>query len=311
MARFDRTYRLLVGAAGKKGIEIGPPFRITFDIEKDASEQPNPHTIRVYNLKPETRVAISAPDTRCVLYAGYAEEDGAVLLAAGAVTFAYTFFDGPDVVTELEVRDGYIEIRDTAVSLGFGAGASAKRIVRDIAKQMGLSLVMADDIPDRTWQNGFAFYGPARQALHKVVQGAGLEWSIQNQTLQVVAKRGTTRRQAVVLAADSGLIGYPERTREGAREKAKVKDETSGRRANLVSAAQQRDGWKVRSLLLPQINPGDLVKLESRSVTGFFRAERARHTGDSEGGDWQTELDVVDRYAPPPQMPKAKAKGKT
>ncbi|WP_029046248.1 hypothetical protein [Cupriavidus sp. amp6] len=301
MARFDRTYRLLVGKSGGKGLEIAPPIRITFEVDKDASEQPNPHKIRIFNLKPETRRSIEVPDTRCVLYAGYAEEDGPVLMAAGAVTFGYTYFDGPDVVTELEVRDGYVEVRDTAVSLGYGAGASAKRIVSDIAKQMGLPLIMADDAPERTWQNGFSFYGPARQALHKVVQGTGLEWSIQNQTLQVVPKRGTTKRQAVVLAADSGLIGYPERTREGAREKARVKDERTGKRANLVSAAQQRDGWRVKSLLLPQINPGDPVKLESRSIEGFYRAESVKHTGDSEGGDWQTELELVDRNAPPKQ----------
>ncbi|WP_456281591.1 hypothetical protein M1D55_19305 [Cupriavidus sp. JZ107] len=298
MARFNRVYRALIGPAGRPGIEIKPPIRVTFDIDKDASEQPNPHKIRFFNLAPATRKGIEEPDLRCVLYAGYGEEDGPILLAAGAITFAYSYFDGPDVVTELEVRDGYVEIRDTAVSLGYGPGATARTIITDIAKQMGLPLVMARDVPDRAWQNGFSFYGPARQALHKVVQGTGLEWSIQNQTLQVVPKRGTTLRQAVVLAADSGLIGYPERTREGAREKARVKDERTGNRANLVSAEQQRDGWRVRSLLLPQVNPGDLVKLESRSAEGFYRAENVKHTGDSEGGDWQTELHLVDRKAP-------------
>ncbi|CAG9173052.1 phage protein [Cupriavidus respiraculi] len=299
MARFNRDYRLQLGKAGQQGVEIRPPIRITFDITKDASEQPNPYKIRIYNLKPDTRRALEEPDVRCLLYAGYAEEDGPVLLAAGAVTFGHTFYDGPDVVTELDVRDGYVEIRDTAVSLGYGPGARASMIIRDIAKQMGLPLVMPDNAPDRVWQNGFSFYGAARQALHKVVQGTGLEWSTQNQTLQVVAKRGTTMRTTVALAADSGLIGYPERTREGAREKARVRDERTGDRANLVSAAQQRNGWRVRSLLLPQINPGDLVKLESRTTEGFYRAESVKHVGDSEGGDWQTELELVDRYAPP------------
>lgn len=76
---------------------------------------------------------------------------------------------------------------------------------------------------DRRRQQGFSFYGAARTALHKVTQGTGLEWSIQNQQLQVVRRRGTTRRKAVVLAGDTGLIGYPERTREAAREKARVR----------------------------------------------------------------------------------------
>ncbi|WP_249278495.1 phage protein [Bordetella genomosp. 2] len=288
-----------MGKAGQTGVEITQPLRITFEIEKTTSEQPNPHKIRVYNLAAATRRAIEEPDLRCVLYAGYAEEHGPILMAAGAITFAYTAYDGPDVFTELEVRDGYVEIRDTAVSLGYGPGARASVIVREIARQMGLPLILEDDAPDRTWAHGFSFYGPARQALHKVVAGTGLEWSIQNQQLQVIARGGTTRRQAVVLAADSGLLGYPERTREGAREKAKVKDRDTGEIRQIVSAQQQREGWRVSSLLLPSINAGDLVKLESRSVQGFYRADGVRHVGDSAGGDWQTQLDLVDRYAPP------------
>jgi hypothetical protein len=299
MARFNRVYRLQVGRAGSPGLEITAPVRIQFEIAKDSGEQPNVHKIRLYNLAPDTRNRIDQPDLRCLLYAGYAEEDGAILIAAGTITMAQTRFDGSDVVTELEVHDGYVEIRDTAVTLGYGPGVAATAIVRELARQMGLPLMMAQDVPDRTWQNGFSFYGPARQALHKVVQGTGLEWSIQNQTLQVVAKRGTTRRQAVVLAADSGLRGYPQRTRAASSEKDKSRNGQGGTRANLVSAAQQRDGWQVQSLLLPQINPGDLVKLESRLANGFYRADSVRHTGDTDDEQWHTELQLVEPNASP------------
>lgn len=304
MPRFDRVYRLLVGKPNQKGVEIVQPIRITFDVRKDTEEEPNDHTIRVYNLAAATRRALEEPGLRCVLYAGYADEGGPLLVASGSVVFAYTKFEQPDVVTELIVKDGYTEVRDTAISVGLGPGAQASAIIRDIARQMGLPLVMADDVPDRRWQQGFSFYGAARTALHKVTQGTGLEWSIQNQQLQVVQRRGTTRRQAVVLAADTGLLGFPERTREAAREKAKVKDQTTGDNVNLVSAQQQRDGWRVQSLLLPTLNPGDLVKLESKSVEAFLRVEGLQHSGDSAGGNWQTELQLVDRYAPP----KTKAK---
>lgn len=304
MPRFDRVYRLLVGKPNQKGVEIVQPIRITFDVRKDTEEEPNDHTIRVYNLAAATRRALEEPGLRCVLYAGYADEGGPLLMASGSVVFAYTKFEQPDVVTELVVKDGYTEVRDTAISIGLGPGAQASAIIRDIARQMGLPLVMADDVPDRRWQQGFSFYGAARTALHKVTQGTGLEWSIQNQQLQVVQRRGTTRRQAVVLAADTGLLGFPERTREAAREKAKVKDQTTGDNVNLVSAQQQRDGWRVQSLLLPALNPGDLVKLESKSVEAFLRVEGLQHSGDSAGGNWQTELQLVDRYAPP----KTKAK---
>ncbi|WP_238923762.1 phage protein [Achromobacter ruhlandii] len=298
MARFDRVYRLLVGKPNQKGLEIRQPMRVTFEVSKDAQEDPNDHKIRIYNLAADTRRALEEPGLRCVLYAGYAEEGGPLLMASGSVVYAYTWYELPDVVTELAVKDGYTEVRDTAVSIGLGPGAQASVIIRDVARQMGLPLVMADDVPDRRWQQGFSFYGAARTALHKVTQGTGLEWSIQNQQLQVVGRRGTTRRKAVVLAADTGLIGYPERTREAAREKARVRDSQTNDDVRLVSARQQLDGWHVTSLLLPTINPGDLVKLESRTVQAFQRVEAVRHYGDSAGGDWQSELQLVDPHLP-------------
>lgn len=298
MARFDRVYRLLVGKPNQKGLEIRQPMRVTFEVSKDAQEEPNDHKIRIYNLAADTRRALEEPGLRCVLYAGYAEEGGPLLMASGSVVYAYTWYELPDVVTELAVKDGYTEVRDTVVSIGLGPGAQASAIIRDVARQMGLPLVMADDVPDRRWQQGFSFYGAARTALHKVTQGTGLEWSIQNQQLQVVRRRGTTRRKAVVLAADTGLIGYPERTREAAREKARVHDSQTNDDVRLVSARQQLDGWRVTSLLLPTINPGDLVKLESRTVQAFQRVEAVRHYGDSAGGDWQSELQLVDPHLP-------------
>ncbi|MGE8616985.1 MAG: hypothetical protein ACN6O0_04135 [Achromobacter spanius] len=297
MARFDRVYRLLVGKDGGQGLEIVPPIRITFDIAKTTAEEPNDAKITVYNLAAQTRRTLEEPGLRCVLYAGYAEEGGPLLMASGSIVYAYTRYDQPNVVTELTVKDGYIEVRDTAVSIGLGPGARASDIIRDIARQMGLPLL-----------KGFSFYGAARTALHKVTQGTGLEWSIQNQQLQVVQRLGTTRRQAVVLAVDTGLLGQPERTRAAASEKAKAKAPgqagaaaaavaaKTAKSATPASGQQQRDGWKVKSLLLPTISPGDLVKLESRSVAAFQRAETVRHTGDSEGGDWQTELTLVDPH---------------
>lgn len=301
MTRFRRDYRLIVGPPGtSRGIEIVPPMRITFEVEKNTEEEPNIHKVRIWNLAPETSQAIIKPDNIAVLYAGYGMENGPLLMASGHVIFGWVYQDGADVVTQLELRDGYVNVRDTVVSLGYSEGVEARQVIKDLAGQMGLTLMMAEDVPNRTWQNGFSYYGAAHRALHKVTTGTGLEWSIQNGQLQVIAKRGVTPRSAFVIAPDSGLIYYPERTREGAREKAKVKDQKTGDNRNITSEKQQRDGWRVTSFLLPTVNPGDLVKLESKSVTGWFRVESLTHQGDYGGpGDWQTELNLMDRDVAP------------
>ncbi|WP_454008344.1 phage protein [Alcaligenes phenolicus] len=274
-------------------MEIAPPLRMKFEVSKDTGESPNQIKISVWNLSPHTREAIVEPDNVVALYAGYEQEEGALLLAYGTVVQGASSFQNAEVVTELEVLDGFAQIRDTVVSLGCGAGVRARLIIEDIAFQMGLSLVMADDAPDRVWQNGFSFYGAARVALHKVVQGSGLEYSIQNGELQVIERCGITPRKGFVLSPESGLLGNPERIRQSAKEKADSKGNVKTR-----SERQQADGWRVTSLLLPSLNPGDLVKLESRQAVDWFRVESLKHSGDWNGsGNWHTTMELLDRRA--------------
>nr|WP_321288607.1 hypothetical protein [Alcaligenes phenolicus] len=264
-------------------------------MSKDTGESPNQIKLSVWNLSPHTREAIVEPDNVVALYAGYEQEEGALLLAYGTVVQGASSFQNAEVVTELEVLDGFAQIRDTVVSLGCGAGVRARLIIEDIAFQMGLSLVMADDAPDRVWQNGFSFYGAARVALHKVVQGSGLEYSIQNGELQVIERCGITPRKGFVLSPESGLLGNPERIRQSAKEKADSKGNVKTR-----SERQQADGWRVTSLLLPSLNPGDLVKLESRQAVDWFRVESLKHSGDWNGsGNWHTTMELLDRHAAP------------
>lgn len=296
--RFGRIYRFIAGDEND-GIEVVPPFQIEFDVNKTPSESPNVNRVRIYNLAPQTRKGLERPDLRCELHAGYAEESGPVLMLKGAIVDAYSYHDSGDVVTEIGIYDGWIELRDTALSISYGKGADAHTVIRAIARKMGLPLVMADSVPNVTWKSGFSYYGSAHSALHKACSAAGLEWSIQNQAIQVVKINGRTQREAIVLRAEGGLIGYPERTRRGAVEKARVQDQRTGDIVVIESAQQQKDGWRVRSLLLPQVNPGDTLILRSAEVDEICRADEVRHTGNFHDGDWVTDMLLVsdERYA--------------
>ncbi len=97
-----------------------------------------------------------------------------------------------------------------------------------------------------------------------------------------------------MISADSGLVGSPERERQSAGEVARVRDQNSGRDATVTSAAPTYEGWRVTSLLMPTISPGDTVRIESRSVTANLIAAEVNHKGDNFEGDWHTELKLVD-----------------
>ncbi len=306
---FDRVYRLLVGKKGKsEGLEI-TELRIQFEITKTAKKDPNKSSIRIYNLRKETRAELEKPDTRCLLYAGYKDEAGALLIFQGGVTFSWTKYELPDVITELELGDGAAEIRDTTISVGYDKGVKSTQVLNDVSKQMGTPLTLPKDIPERIWQNGLSYFGSARTLLDKVTKGSELEWSIQNGNLQVIKKGMVTTRQGIVLSADSGLIGFPEHERKANEGTTEVKD-ADKKKKTVSTPAKHYDGWSVNSLLMPEVNPGDRVKLESRAVNGIFRVQELKHKGDSHDGDWQTEMKLIDPAAPLTEE-KSKSKGGT
>lgn len=219
MPRFGRVYSLVVGKPGQMGDEIAPPFRIVFEVNKTSSKEPNEGRIRIWNLSADTRARYEEPDLVCILSAGYEEEAGPEQLAVGNIVSAWSRRETGDIITEIVISDGYVPVRDTVVSLSYGAGVTAKSIIERIAGEMGLPLVMSDDVRDRAWEHGFSFYGSAHEALSRAVRGTGLEWSIQDGNLQIVDSGGTTVKSAFVLNAGSGLLGSPERLRRGPKKR--------------------------------------------------------------------------------------------
>lgn len=296
MPQFDRVYRLVVGTSAN-ALEI-TQNRVAFEIVKTKKKNPNRSKIRIWNLQPSTRAMLEKPDTRCQFWAGYSEQGGPLLVFTGSVTYAWSRHEKADWITELELGDGVIEYRDTMVSVGYSEAVDSLTILRDISQRMGLPLMLSDDIVTRSWAHGFSYYGPARSALDKATRGTGLEWSIQNGVLQVINGGGTTSRKALVFAADSGLVGTPERQREGARERATVTDQPTQTRRRLTSSTRQRAGWKFDVLLVGSITPGDRILLESRTIKGAFVVDEVAHKGDTHQGDWQSEITVLDKERP-------------
>ena len=294
---FDRVYRILVGKKGEKaGVEIsnvreGPALRITFDITKNAKKNPNAGRVTIWNLTAATRAKFEEPNTRVVLYAGYREDMGPILLFQGDVTHAQTEKDGPDISTVFELGDGSREIRDSTISKGYAPGVSSKDVINDLATSMNMPLMLPGDAPEKIWDNGLSYYGSSRVLLDKVTSAAGLEWSMQSGNLQVIEHGGVTTRKGIVISSTSGMIGSPVRVR-------KAKVQKAGNKTEVVANEESEDGWQVKALLMPMINPGDRVILESIVAEGIFRVQDIKFRGDSHGGDWMTEMTLVNPNKP-------------
>lgn len=274
-ANFDREYRLAAGKAGGMGFEIGEksksqpvPLHINFSIERTDLETQNTGRVTVWNLNKEHLATLDEKDCVLSLKAGYGSR--MPLIFAGIVTNCVTTHDGADRKTEIEVVDNLVEIRDTYVTISYVGTVNWKTIFDDVANQMGVAVTYSYNAEFADIANGFSFVGLARDIMTKGCACCGLAWSLQNGVMQVKKPGDVMSREVFVLSEDSGLLGIPARVTE----------------ANSETSDKTSIGWEVEFFLNGAIHIDDYVKLESETVTGYFRVAKLTQAGDNISGDW-------------------------
>ena len=302
MPLFDRTAELIVGQSGKDGVLI-KDLRFSFKIEKRLTETLNNSTLSIYNLNPDSRALVATPNNAVILKAGYVGDVGAATCFVGIVRRCLTVRDGQDWRTDLELDDGMIAYRDSKHSISFAPGTKGADVLRNVASRFNLPVRQFPDIDNKIYPQGFAFVGRTREAMTSVCNYLGLEWSIQNQEIQVIKKGGSVKRTAIVLSSDTGMIGSPALEAKTMSEKAAADAGISVNDAGVIKRPKENDkgevkerleiqGYKVVSLLQPTIEPGHVVKLQAAGIEGWFKVEKLEHIGDTHGGDWKTELSL-------------------
>ena len=80
-----------------------------------------------------------------------------------------------------------------------------------------------------------------------------------------------------MLSPDSGLIGIPARV--------VVEEDDAG---------EKTLGWDVEYFLNGAINIDDYVRVESKTVTGYFRVYSIEMQGDNLSGDWMCKARLLE-----------------
>ena len=272
---FDRQYRLAAGQAGGTGFEIGEtsktqpvPLHINFSLQKSDLETQNTGRVTVWNLNKSQLAVLNEKDCVVSLRAGYGNQ--LPLIFAGIVSYVCTSLDSADRKTEIEVIDNLVEVRDTYVTVSYNGTVNWKTIYDDVAAQMGVAISYSYNAEFVDIANGFSFVGLARDIMTKGCKCCNLSWSLQNGVMQVKRPGDVMSKEVFVLSPDTGLLGIPARvvlTQEDA-------------------TATNQLGWDVEYFLNGAINIDDYVKLESGTVTGFFRVYSLEISGDNISGDW-------------------------
>lgn len=249
-------------------------LRVAFKVSKSIGKEPNTAEVSITNLAGSTRSELQGKGHKLILEAGY--EDTIARIFAGDVRTIDHTKAGADWTTKATCGDGERAYQWARISESFAGGTRIADVVKKCAEALGLeignAIAAVAGFPDQ-FVNGYTAHGNAARELDRVLRPLGLAWSIQDGRLQVLKEAEANAGTAIELSKDSGLIGSPEFGSPSEKDKPAV--------------------LKVKSLLQPGLKPGDRFSLKSRAHSGFFKANKVEHSGDTAGGDWYTAIEAV------------------
>ena len=276
---FDRQYRFSAGPAGGTGFEVGAgavPIHVNFSFQKTDLQSQNTGKVSLWNLNKSQLSVLNEKDCAVEVKAGYGSRMSKIF--SGLVSYVNTSNDNADRKTDIEVIDNLAEIRDTYVSISYNGKVNWKTIFDDVGAQMGVAVSYSYNAEFVDVANGFSYVGMARNILDKGCKCCTLVWSLQNGVLQIKKPGDVMSREVYLLSPDTGLLGIPAR----------------------VTITQEEDtgknqlGWDVEYFLNGAINIDDYVKVESETVTGYFRVYSIEINGDNVSGDWKCKARLLE-----------------
>lgn len=276
---FSRNYSLLVGPRGKEGILIRG-LRVVFQIEKSLEPYPNTCNIDIYNLSEKSRSIIEEKRSAVVFSAGYGSNLKTIFV--GDIGKVDTKRTGPDLILSIEAGDGRVPYQEARIDASFAEGARMSGVIDTLTAAFGLSKgqVVGINGSDQ-FQTGLTLSGPVREQFDMLMARQNLQWSIQNNQLQILPPDVSTGEEAVLLNSETGLIGTPFKTKIVNEDLVKKKD-----------GVETVSGVRCTSLMNSEIRPGRKIKLESSTISGVFKVHKVKIHGDTHGTPWYVDIEA-------------------
>ncbi len=273
---FDRSVAVTIGSRKTGDAKKFIGLRTIFQVEKTSESFPNTAKISIYNLAESSRALVRATDPFVMLEVGYGGDLS--ILYVGDISRAYISRQGPDWVTTAECGDGLNAIRRVSVDKSYAAGTDYKTIIRDVAKTLvdegKVALGSLLGIESKIARRGDVVSGASKDELDRLTENQGLEWSIQNNTLQVNPKDQALADDAILLTPETGLVDVPV----------------------LRDTKYEKTGVEFQCLIVPKIAPGRLVRIrceQNKTVNGFYKVESVNFSGDTHGQAWNANGTAV------------------
>lgn len=279
----NRKYRLTIGDYKTGNGLLIEGLQVSFDISKssDNTNNSNSASIEVYNLSDESLKILQTDYPVAVFEVGYESLGNMAIIFGGQVVNLSTRRQGTDRVTQITMGTGYTELNHSTLQKLVPAGKTVKDVVEELKKSfpnISRGVYNGSNL-NSVLINGYSLSGSLRSELDRLSKTYKLEWRIDGDTLYVNNNdRASTENfdTAYVISPSSGLIEIPYYV--------------SGNADQIQKDPAKKQSVQFSMLINPQINAGEVVKLEDTEITGWYKVDSIRYSGSWRNGDWLQEV---------------------
>lgn len=248
-----------VGPPGAIGRSWNQELYIKGSVERTAAGTPNKAKIELYNLNSVSLAYLEKPGQVLHVQVG-APQPSTIFYGELRKRGIKTSIKHPNQVTTLEATDGQRIMQEGYFSGSYPAGTTVTQIRTDALAANAVALGYACPLPERVYQGAVAFADTLPNVLDELYAGQPVSWSIQGGRFELLHDDLPRPGNALVISAQTCMIGSPERTDKGV---------------------------KVKISQLGVARPGQPIAIQSRLVSGTYRVTKAV-------ANWDTELQWED-----------------
>ena len=268
-SRFDRNYLLIIEVEGQE-IQIAPPIKVVFDVQKSIFGGLNKMSLQVFNLSESKRLKLvkdkeEKKNIKYKFYAGYKGSENnkgnLELLFSGSIYTGGNERQGADIVTSIESLDGGFDFINSITSKVIRPGAdSSSEIIKDLPNTEKGKILESKNLTRPKVLHGNSIN------LIKDQLNPGETWYIENGIINIIKEENTVSSIITTVNAKSGLISTP-----------------------------TRDSERITFLTMmnPSVKIGERVDLQSVTaphMNGIYRVETMSISGDNYGENWTQQV---------------------
>jgi len=264
---FQRIVQVRAGPPGEPGRMFGNPdgggsgLHVQFNTNAGDTGRPAECTLTLFNLSPESVGLLEARTNVVQLRVGH-ENHGIQTIFVGnpAPETLVVNKQGGDWLTRVVIRDGGYAYDHSRLNISLAGQTTGRQVLDAILAATGLGEGQVD-LGTVRWPNRYVFSGKARDALDDLVEAIGptYRWFIRKGDVYILDRTQTTPETAPRFASELGnLVGSPEPVEGG--------------------------GIKFTGILDAGVGVGQVVRVESSRISGWYKVVEVNFSGDNMGG---------------------------